>query len=80
MELHDFKQRGMVVMDGRRTLAVCRPAGPSGAGLWLCTAKGFSWADPAARRPNSLGIVNPAMWLIKGKAQARKVLKELAQK
>lgn len=74
MELHDYKQHGMVVMDGRRVVAKARPT-PAG---YLMVLYGASWTDPRAREPNVFGIVDPSRMVLRPKSQVLAVLRNLA--
>jgi hypothetical protein len=74
--LHDHGSRAIVVMDGRRAIAVARNKG-YGRG-WLLSARGFCWTDPRARARNAFGIVSPELLLVRTKREALGILTEVA--
>lgn len=73
MKLHDYKQHGMVVMDGRRVVAKARPT-PAG---YLLTLYSGSWVAPAARLRNVLGVVDPSRMVLKRRSEVKAVLNDL---
>ena len=78
MTFHNFKNKGMVVMDNRRVVANARKIRSGG---WLLKIHAGSWTDPAAHRP---AFDRPGMPIythlmhVKTQAQARKLLRTLA--
>lgn len=66
--IHDHKQHGLVLMDGKEVRAKARRIPHLGAYR-------FSWTDPAARKPNVAGVTNPALVVVRTKREAFAKLK-----
>ena len=75
MTFHEFNW-AMTVMDGNKCVAVGRIVGDHG---WRLTLHGGSWTDPRARNQGLIPGAYPHLMLVKNKAEARKILKELAK-
>lgn len=66
----EHSRLGMTLYDGKRCLAVARPA----AGGWLLSAKSMCWVNRKARTPNVIGIVDPTLMVLKTRREARDTL------
>lgn len=83
--LHDFGKRGIVVMDGKRTVAKGRPV--HNRGVWMLTIYDGSWADTMrntaqAERYARFGLKpNIAPWLktVKTRREALRILSDMAK-
>lgn len=73
MTFHDYKYKGMVVMDGHRLVAKARPVRIRG---WIVVGYGLSWID-AKDTTNTFGIFDPQRLFVHKKDDARKLLKSL---
>lgn len=68
----------MVVMDGPRVVAKASRRQATGS-TWLLKAYSSSWTDPRARTEGLFPGKFPYLLTVKGKAEARRLLKELAR-
>jgi hypothetical protein len=75
MTFHDYRH-GMVVMDGRRCVAVAREIGPNG---WMLRMHGGCWVDPRARTQGLFPGNHPELMNVSTRREARLILKGITQ-
>ena len=72
--LHEVKRRGKTLMQDGKVLAVARYNPRYG---WMVTARGFSWIDERAHKPNIMGKINPSLMVIKHARDVKHIMKDM---